>query len=330
MTMLSSGGNHMTTKVKKTVAVLMGGWSREREVSLSSGHASAKALREAGYDVREIIVEKNLEKLLKDLSPRPDVVFNALHGQGGEDGTIQGVLDVLEIPYTHSGMLASSIAMNKQRTKDIVRARGVRCPDGVLLDIEELKKEGKKSIPFDPPYVVKPNSEGSSVGVFIVRNGDNEFHEKISKWDFGHDVLVEKFIPGRELSVAVISSDKEKARALTVTEIKPLNHSFYDYEAKYAAGGSEHVIPAPIPKDVFEEAKRMAAKAHEALGCSGASRSDFRYDDSQPGFSGLYFLETNTQPGMTPTSLVPEQAAHTGMDFKNLVSWMVENAKCHT
>ena len=314
---------------KKTVAVLMGGWSREREVSLSSGKASAKALRDAGYDVREIIVEKNLEKFLSELTPRPDVVFNALHGQGGEDGTLQGVLDVLGIPYTHSGMLASSVAMNKQRTKEVVSSKGIRCPEGILLHIDALKKNGKEAVPFPPPFVVKPNCEGSSVGVFIVRDGDNEFHALLEKWEYGTDALVERFIPGRELSVAVMSSDGQTPKALTVTEIKPVNHGFYDYEAKYSDGGSQHIVPALLPKDVFEEAKRMAALAHETLGCSGVSRSDFRYDDTKPGATGLYFLETNTQPGMTPTSLVPEQAAATGMDFKNLVSWMVENAKCH-
>lgn len=319
----------MTKHLKKTVAVLMGGWSREREVSLSSGKACAKALKEAGYDVREIIVEKNLEKLLSALAPRPDVVFNALHGQGGEDGTLQAVLDVLGLPYTHSGMLASAIAMNKQRTKDIVSTQKIRCPDGILLHIDDLKKGGKNVVPFPPPFVVKPNCEGSSVGVFIVRDGDNELHSQLEKWEYGSEALVEKFIPGRELSVAVMGAGRDKPKALTVTEIKPVNHSFYDYEAKYADGGSQHVVPALLPQDVFEEAKRMAALAHETLGCSGVSRSDFRYDDSKSGTSGLYFLETNTQPGMTPTSLVPEQAAATGMDFKNLVSWMVENAKCH-
>ena len=319
----------MTGQNKKCVAVLMGGWSRERDVSLSSGRASANALREAGYDVREIVVEKNLEKLLTDLTPRPDVVFNALHGQGGEDGTVQGVLDMLGLAYTHSGVLASSVAMNKQRTKDVVATRGIRCPDGILLHIDTLKKNGKDAVPFAPPFVVKPNCEGSSVGVFIVRDGDNELHARLDKWDYGHEALVEKFIPGRELSVAVMDSASGDPVALTVTEIEPVNHSFYDYEAKYADGGSRHVVPARIPADVFSEAKRLAALAHLSLGCSGVSRSDFRYDDSKPGASGLYFLETNTQPGMTPTSLVPEQARETGMDFKKLVSWMVENAKCH-
>lgn len=315
-------------KEKKTVAVLMGGWSREREVSLSSGRACARALRETGYDVREIDVTRDVRALLAALEPRPFAVFNALHGQGGEDGTIQGLLDTLKIPYTHSGLLASAVAMNKQRAKEVVRAHGLRCPEGTLVPIEDLKQKGAKAVPFPPPFVIKPNAEGSSVGVFIVREGDNALPERLAAWEFGDQALVETFIPGRELSVAVMNEKGQKPRALTVTEIEPISHTFYDYEAKYATGGSRHIVPARIPAEVFDEAKRMAAVAHEALGCAGVSRSDFRYDDQQPGTTGLYFLETNTQPGMTPTSLVPEQAAALGMDFKTLVSWMVENAQC--
>lgn len=310
----------------KKVAVLMGGWSAERDVSLSSGRACASALREKGYDVTEIDVQRDLKKLIDQLTPKPDVVFNALHGQGGEDGTIQGVLEVLEIPYTHSGPLPSALAMNKQKAKEVLKPLGVPCPEGQLVSIEDIKKG---QTPFPAPYVVKPNSEGSSVGVHIVRPGDNKPPMGLDKWSYGDEALVEKYIPGKELSVAVMGIKGERAQALTVTEIQT-HIDFYNYEAKYAAGGSKHVIPAPIPHDVFAEAMRIAAFAHEKLGCTGVTRSDFRYNDNEPGVSGLFYLETNTQPGMTPTSLVPEQAAHTGLSFGDLVSWLVEKASLHT
>jgi D-alanine-D-alanine ligase len=306
----------------KSVAVLMGGWSSEREVSLSSGKACANALRVKGYTVTEIDVQRDLQKLLEQLTPKPDVVFNALHGRGGEDGCIQGVLEILAIPYTHSAPLASALAMNKQKAKDILKPMGVPCAEGRLMDIEDIRKG---LVPFDPPYVIKPNNEGSSVGVFIVRAGDNKPPLGLDKWAYGGQALVEKYIKGRELSVAVMGGKKEKARALTVTEIVA-NEDFYNYEAKYAVGGSKHILPAPIAPLVFEEAKRIAVFAHEELGCSGVTRSDFRYDDTMPDKSGLYYLETNTQPGMTPTSLVPEQAAHEGVHFGDLVVWLVENA----
>lgn len=306
----------------KSVAVLMGGWSSEREVSLSSGKACANALRVKGYTVTEIDVQRDLQKLLEQLTPKPDVVFNALHGRGGEDGCIQGVLEILAIPYTHSAPLASALAMNKQKAKEILKPMGVPCAEGRLMDIEDIRKG---LVPFDPPYVIKPNNEGSSVGVFIVRQGDNKPPLGLDKWAYGGQALVEKYIKGRELSVAVMGGKKEKARALTVTEIVA-NEDFYNYEAKYAVGGSKHILPAPIAPLVFEEAKRIAVFAHEELGCTGVTRSDFRYDDTMPDKSGLYYLETNTQPGMTPTSLVPEQAAHEGVHFGDLVVWLVENA----
>lgn len=309
----------------KTVAVLMGGWSAERKVSLSSGTQCAKALREQGYNVREIDVKRDLKDLLAQLEPKPDVVFNALHGQGGEDGCIQSVLEILGIPYTHSAPLASALAMNKQKAKEVLKPLGVPCPEGQLVHIDDLRK-GK--VPFKPPYVVKPNDEGSSVGVYIIKEGDNKPAAGLDTWSYGLYALVEKYIPGKELSVAVMGGGSEKARALTVTEIIA-NSEFYDYEAKYAAGGSRHVIPAPINPDVFNEALRIAAFAHEKLGCSGVTRSDFRYNDNEPGITGLFYLETNTQPGMTPTSLVPEQAAHLGMSFGELVAWLVESAKIH-
>ncbi|MCE9506879.1 MAG: D-alanine--D-alanine ligase [Alphaproteobacteria bacterium] len=309
----------------KTVAVLMGGWSSEREVSLSSGRSCAKALRDKGYTVREIDVKRDLKDLISQLEPKPDVAFNALHGRGGEDGCIQGVLEILGIPYTHSAPLASALAMNKQKAKEVLKPMGVPCPEGQLVHIDELRKG---LVPFKPPYVVKPNNEGSSVGVYIIRPGDNKPPRGLDTWSYGPYALVEKYIPGKELSVAVMGTYTQKARALTVTEIKA-NADFYDYEAKYAAGGSAHVIPAPINQDVFNEAMRIAAFAHEKLGCTGVTRSDFRYNDNEPGITGLFYLETNTQPGMTPTSLVPEQAAHLGMSFGELVAWLVENATIH-
>lgn len=310
----------------KTVAVLKGGWSSERDVSLSSGAECAKALRQKGYDVKEIDVKRDLMDLVRQLSPAPDAVFNALHGTWGEDGCVQGVLEIMGIPYTHSGPLASALAMNKQKAKEVLKPLGVPCPEGELLHIDDIRK-GK--VPFKQPYVVKPNNEGSSVGVYIVRQGDNKPPLGLDKWAYGPYALVEKYIPGRELSVGVMGKRGEKPRALTVTEIST-NLDFYNYEAKYAAGGSVHTVPAAISRDVFNEALRIAAFAHENLGCTGVTRSDFRYNDNEPGVSGLYYLETNTQPGMTPTSLVPEQALHMGMSFGDLVEWLVENAAVHT
>lgn len=310
----------------KKVALLMGGWSAEREVSLSSGKECAKALRSKGYEVKEIDVKRDLSDLVAQLTPAPDAVFNALHGKWGEDGCVQGLLEIMNIPYTHSGPLASALAMDKQKAKEVLKPMGVRCPEGKLMHIDDIRNN---TIPFERPYVVKPNNEGSSVGVYILRQGDNKPPLGLDKWSYGPYALVEQFIPGRELSVGVMGNRGEKARALTVTEIQT-RLDFYNYEAKYAAGGSTHAIPAPINKEVFDEAMRIAAFAHENLGCTGVTRSDFRYNDNEPGVSGLYYLETNTQPGMTPTSLVPEQAAHLGMTFGDLVEWLVENAAVHT
>lgn len=304
----------------------MGGWSTEREVSLVSGRACADALRSKGYDVVEIDAQRDLKELIAQLDPKPDVVFNALHGRYGEDGCIQGVLEILNIPYTHSAPLASALAMDKQKAKDVLKPMGMPCPKGQLVHIEALQK-GEE--PFAPPYVVKPNNEGSSVGVYIVRPGDNKPPLGLDRWSYGPYALVEEYIPGRELSVAVMGTGKEKTRGLTVTEIKT-HIDFYNYEAKYTTGGSTHVVPADIHKDVFNEALRLAVFAHENLGCSGVTRSDFRYNDNAPGVSGLFYLETNTQPGMTPTSLVPEQASHLGIDFGDLVEWLVENAGTHS
>jgi len=302
--------------MSKAVAVLKGGWSSEREVSLTSGTECAVALRKAGYAVTEIDLQRDIGALLEALEPRPDVVFNALHGRYGEDGHIQAILNILEIPYTHSGMLASAIAMDKARSKEVFKAAGLRCPEGHLLRMKELPD----GILFDPPYVIKPNNEGSSVGVRIVLPGDNR--PVADDWVFGEFALVEPYIPGRELTVAVLGD-----KALGVTELRP-HQGFYDYEAKYTDGKTDHLCPAPIPDSIAQEAMESAVMAHRALGCRGATRSDFRYDDTQRSPGDLLLLELNTQPGMTPLSLVPEQAAYVGMPFEDLVSWLVENAAC--
>ena len=314
----------ITTPKVKTVAVLMGGWSREDAVSFVSGKACAKALRECGYDVREIEVTRDLKQFIEDLGDLPDVIFNALHGKGGEDGCIQGVLDMLGVRYTHSGRLASALAMDKSQSKTLVSKHGVQCPEGHIISIEDLSSD---TIPLTPPYIIKPNREGSSVGIYIIREGDNRIPDIAQNWDFG-EILIEQYIPGRELTVTVVSTNGNDAEALTVTEIMP-HTQFYDYEAKYETGGSTHALPAQVPTDIFEIAQLWAIKAHQALGCSGVTRSDFRYDDTRPGTSGLFYLETNTQPGMTPTSLSPEQAEYTGLNFNDFVQWMVENAQCH-
>ena len=304
--------------MSKRVAVLMGGWSAEREVSLASGRDCATALREAGYEVETIDVGRDLSALIRRLTPRPDVVFNALHGTGGEDGTIQGVLDFMGLPYTHSGLLASALAMDKPAAKRIFAAAGLRCPEGRVLPLDRLG-DGE---PLPRPYVLKPTHEGSSVGVVIVREGQNAPPPGAGDWPFGRDVLAERFIPGRELTVAVMGD-----RALGALEIRPRGE-FYDYTAKYAEGGSVHVAPTDLPPDIYAEALDMALRAHRALGCRGVSRADLRYDDTGKGRGDLYLLEINTQPGMTPTSLVPEIAAAAGYSFPALVSWMVEEARC--
>jgi D-alanine-D-alanine ligase len=294
----------------------MGGWSSERDVSLSSGMECANALRKSGYEVSEIDVTRDLGAMLAALEPRPDVVFNALHGRYGEDGNIQGILNVLEIPYTHSGLLASATAMDKTRSKEIFESHGIPCPEGRVVHVSTLR-DGH---PMETPYVLKPNDEGSSVGVYIIMPGDN--FSPGNKWPYGEQVLVEKYIPGRELTVAVLGE-----HAFGVTELRP-HDGFYDYEAKYTDGKTTHLCPAPVPEEVAAQAIQFATTAHRALGCRGVSRSDFRYDDTHGDPGALYMLELNTQPGMTPLSLVPEQAAAAGVSFEELVSWMVENAAC--
>jgi D-alanine-D-alanine ligase len=310
--------------MKRRVAVLLGGWSNEREVSLVSGAAAAKALRALDHEVFEIDVTRDIAALLAALAAaKPDLVFNGLHGIGGEDGQIQGLLDMLGLAYTHSGRLASALAMDKALTKHIVAQDGVPCAESVLLDADAIRRG---AIPFAPPYVIKPNEEGSSVGITIVRAGDNRVPESLP--ETAGRILVERYIPGRELTVGVMSANGGRAQAMAVTEIIPRT-GFYDYEAKYAEGGSTHVVPAAVPPAIEAQALDIAARVHERLGCSGVTRSDFRYDETAPEGRRLIFLEINTQPGLTPTSLVPEQAAYRGMDFTRLIGWMVENARCH-
>jgi D-alanine-D-alanine ligase len=302
----------------KRVAVLYGGISAEREVSLSSGRQVIEALRTAGYDVAPVEVGPDLAALIAALTPRPDAVFNALHGRFGEDGTIQGVLDWLGIPYTHSGVRASSIAMDKVAAKTVFAAAGLPVARHRIVDMVELEAAD----PLPRPYVIKPQKEGSSVGVTIMMAGDNRRAEIARGWTFGPTAMTEEYIPGRELTVAVMGD-----RALTVTEIKSA-HGFYDYEAKYADGGSYHVVPALVHPDIAARAMEVALAAHQALGCVGATRADFRYDDTGGEPGRLVLLEVNTQPGLTPTSLLPEQAAFCGFDFPALCAWMVEAAQC--
>ena len=296
------------------VAVLMGGMSSEREVSLNSGKQVCQALGQAGYAVTPIVVGDDLAALLAALTPRPDAVFNALHGRFGEDGTIQGVLDYIGLPYTHSGVRASALAMDKAAAKALFAAAGLPVAPHKIIEIEELLEHD----PLPRPYVVKPVNEGSSVGVSILKEGDNHRAEIAAGWQFG-PAMVEQYIPGRELTVGVLED-----RALTVTEILP-TEKFYDYHAKYAAGGSRHTLPADVPAAIAQSAKEIAVAAHKALGCRGASRADLRYDEAT---GRLILLEVNTQPGMTATSLLPEQAAYEGMDFPALCAWMVERAAC--
>ncbi|NEX92569.1 D-alanine--D-alanine ligase [Caulobacter sp. 17J65-9] len=301
------------------VAVLLGGISSEREVSLVSGASCADALERQGVKVSRVDAGRDLAEVLTRL--KPDVVFNALHGAWGEDGCVQGILETLQIPYTHSGVLPSALAMDKAKAKAVLTAAGVEMPGGGLYDRHAVARDHVMA----PPYVVKPNAEGSSVGVFLVFEGANGPPSAVGEesWTYGEQVMVEPYIAGKELAVAVIG-EASGPRALAVTDIVSAT-GFYDYEAKYGEGGSRHVLPAPIPPAVAERAMRMAERAHAALGCRGITRSDFRYDDVK---DVLVLLEVNTQPGMTPTSLAPEQAAYVGMSFEDLVRWIVEDASC--
>ena len=302
--------------MSKHVAVLMGGWSAEREVSLWSGKACADAAERCGYRVSRLDVTREVAADLRAL--KPDVALNVLHGRPGEDGTLQGLLEILGIPYSHSGVLASALAIQKDIAKTVLKAAGVPVPGGVVVS----RSEAAKRHLLPPPYVIKPVAEGSSVGVFIVREDMKHPPQELTRpdWSFGEKVLVEPYIPGKELTCAVMGD-----KALGVIEIVA-NTKFYDYEAKYAPGGSKHLLPAPIAPAVYAEVQRLSLLAHHALGCRGISRADFRYDDSRAGIEGLACLEVNTQPGMSDVSLVPELAAHAGIGFEDLVRWMIEDA----
>ncbi len=299
--------------------MLMGGWSAEREVSLSSGNACADVLEGAGYKVTRVDVDRSVASVLADL--KPDVAFNALHGPFGEDGTIQGILEFLAIPYTHSGVLASALAMDKELSKRVAKTAGIPLAPHKIVD----RAQAARKHVMAPPYVVKPVAEGSSFGVLIVREDMSEPPQQLhaDDWAFGERLMVERYVGGRELSCAVMGDV-----ALGVIEIIPVGLEFYDYDAKYAPGGSKHECPAKIKPNIYQKIQTLALKAHQVIGCRGVSRSDFRLDDGPMGSGELAWLEINTQPGMTATSLVPELAEHAGHSFERLLIWMVEDASC--
>lgn len=303
----------------KHVAMLMGGFSSERPVSLSSGNACADALEAEGYKVTRVDVGHDVASVLAEL--KPDVAFNALHGPFGEDGTIQGILEYLEIPYTHSGVLASALAMDKSQAKIVAKAAGIPVAEQRLMN----RFDFTSTHPMKPPYVVKPVCEGSSFGVVMVKEDQSHPPQIITseEWRYGDNVMVERYIYGRELTCGVMGDV-----ALGVTEVVPQGHAFYDYDSKYVKGGSKHVIPAQISPNIYQKVQTLALKAHQAIGCRGVSRSDFRYDDRFSENGELVWLEINTQPGMTPTSLVPEMADHAGHSFGEFLKWMVEDASC--
>ena len=299
----------------KRVAVVYGGWSSEREISISSGIQMARAARAGGYNVIEIDATRDLAGQIKDVAP--EVILNGLHGPWGEDGCVQGVFEVLGVPYSHSGVAASAVAMDKRKSKAVY----AQCGLDIAEDVPCTRAEAASRHLLEPPYVIKPIAEGSSFGVVIVREGANSPPQELlhEDWAYGDTLMAEEFIPGRELSVGVMGE-----RALAVTEITTLRE-FYDFDAKYAAGGSSHIVPADLPDNIMQAALDASLKAHKALGCRGVTRSDFRFDEDK---GRLVILETNTQPGMTPTSLVPEQAAYLGIPFEELVAWMIEDASC--
>lgn len=299
----------------KRVAVVYGGWSSERPVSLSSGKEMVQGARDAGYDVVEIDATRDLAQQLQ--AAAPDVILNGLHGPWGEDGAVQGLFEILDIPYSHSGVLASALAMDKIKSKRMFADAGL----DVAMDVAVTREDASRSHPLEPPYVIKPVQEGSSFGIVFVREGANGPAHEVGRadWPYGDHLMAEEYVPGRELTVAVLGD-----RSLAVTEITTLRE-FYDFDAKYTDGGSRHVIPADLPDEITQMALDAALKAHQVLGCRGVSRSDFRYDEAA---SRLVILETNTQPGMTPFSLVPEQAAYCGISFSELMAWMIEDASC--
>lgn len=311
-------GTSPSNTPRKNVALLLGGWSAERDVSLTKGKKVEQALKEAGYNVNTIDVTKDIDKLIAALTPRPDAIFNNLHGRGGEDGIIQGVLEMLNVPYTHSGVLASSIAMNKAMCKRVAASVGVPVAKGEVATLERVMA---RSV-MEPPYVIKPVEEGSSVGVRIVLEHDNHPPIDVDAWTFGKEALVEEYIPGRELTVAVLDG-----KAQAVTEIVSQTR-FFDYEAKYHDTRTEYVMPAKIPQDVYDKALDYAARVYKVLGCRGLARCDFRFDDTK-GAGGLCFLEINTQPGCTPESIGPSQVVYNGMSFTALCAHLVETATCH-
>lgn len=303
----------------KHVAVLMGGWSAERPVSLNSGKGCADALETCGYRVTRVDVGRDIAQVLAKL--KPDVAFNALHGKVGEDGVIQGLLELLQIPYTHSGVLASALAMHKERAKIVLAAAGVPVADGVVID----RHDAARRHALAPPYVLKPVAEGSSFGVVIVKSERAHPPQEVGRqdWPYGDELLAERFIAGKELTCAVLGDN-----ALGVIEIRPVSEAFYGYDAKYAKGGSLHVLPAEIKPKIYHDVQDLALRAHHALGCRGVTRADFRFDPDEGEDGELICLEVNTQPGMTETSLTPEMAAHAGIGFGELVEWIVEDASC--
>ncbi|MFK7901296.1 MAG: D-alanine--D-alanine ligase [Nitratireductor sp.] len=307
-------------KSDKHVAVLLGGWASEREVSLSSGKACADALERAGYKVTRVDVDRNIVEVLKDL--KPDVAFNALHGPFGEDGCVQGVLELLQIPYTHSGVAASALAMDKERAKTVVKRYGVPVAEAKVMS----RFEAAEKHVMIPPYVIKPVNEGSSFGVLIVDDSQSTPPPALtsSDWPYGERIMVERYIGGRELTCAVMGDV-----ALGVTEIIPNEGMWYDFNAKYASGGSKHELPAKIKPNIYQKIQSLSLKAHKEIGCRGVTRSDFRLDDGPMGSGELIWLEVNTQPGMTPTSLVPEMAVEAGHSFEDFLAWMVEDASCN-
>jgi len=300
----------------KHVAVIMGGWSSERDVSLVTGQAAVVALRRLGYQVSEVDATRDLTAQLQEL--KPDVAFNALHGRWGEDGCVQGIFEVLNIPYTHSGVMASAVAMDKPMAKKLFERAGIPCAAHKIVSHSELVAAD----PMPRPYVVKPINEGSSVGIEIIHEGDNQPSLPVDMDATTRQVMVEQYVPGRELACAVMGG-----RALGVIELRP-QRGFYDYEAKYSDGVTDHLYPAPVPDDIYAKIEAWSILAHEELQCQGITRSDFRYDDTVNDPGDLYILEINTQPGMTPLSLVPEMAGHAGISFDELVQWMVEDASC--
>lgn len=308
------------SEAKKHVAVLMGGWASEREVSLSSGKACADSLEIAGYNVTRVDVDRDIVAVLQNL--KPDVAFNALHGPFGEDGTVQAILELLEIPYTHSGVLASALAMDKEKAKIVAKPFGIPVAEALVMD----RKDAAQKHVMKPPYVIKPVNEGSSFGVLIV--DEAQFSPPASltgdDWPYGDRIMVERYIAGRELTCTVMGNV-----ALGVTEIIPDEGLFYDFDQKYAANGAKHVLPAKIKPNIYQKIQTLSLKAHQAIGCRGITRSDFRLDDGPMGSGELIWLEVNTQPGMTPTSLVPEMAIDAGHSFEEFLAWMVEDASCN-